>query len=151
MKATKEAFLANLACQLPPASHEFELNRYTRNATNAARERLVGINNRIVAGMLLYSTRYKLGNCTNNRFSNIEQECITGTHDERSFGVDPVFKVGTELYDNELNYEASQVRTTFAGLLGPGFRFQMMHCSRCATCYMRGAGCSLVDVKRFPR
>lgn len=101
--ANKDGFLANLACDLKPRSHEFELHRYTRVVQDEARVRLLGINNRIVAGMLMYSTRYELGNCTNNRFSHIEQECIQGQDPGHPFGVDPVFKVGTTLYNNDLN------------------------------------------------
>mmetsp|Transcript_38784 Transcript_38784/g.53872 ORF Transcript_38784/g.53872 Transcript_38784/m.53872 type:complete len:1579 (-) Transcript_38784:245-4981(-) len=104
-KAEKDAALSNMPCEITPASYQFELANHNRSTINAARERLVGINNRVVAGMLLYSRRNELGNCTTSRFSNIENECIKGLDAGHSYGVDPVFKLGTTLYDPDLDYE----------------------------------------------
>jgi len=103
--ADKKAFLANFACDITPHAYSFELDNFEYNQTDAARERLVGINNRVVAGMLLYTTRNKLGNCSTTRFSNIENECIKGLDPGYSYGVDPVFKSGEDLYNADLAYD----------------------------------------------
>jgi len=110
LKAEKEAYLANIPCQLTPQGYLFELQEHTSIPEPAARERLVGINNRIVAGMLLYSTRYQLGNCTNTRFPQIENRCIKKQDEGVSYGVDPVFKLGTNLYDPDLNHLETMTR-----------------------------------------
>jgi hypothetical protein len=49
LKAEKEAYLANIPCQLTPQGYLFELQEHTQFPEPAARERLVGINNRIVS------------------------------------------------------------------------------------------------------
>jgi len=108
--AQKNALLANFACDISPAAYNFDLENFVYNKTDAARERLVGINNRVVAGMLLYTTRNRLGNCSTTRFSNIENECIKGRDPGHSYGVDPVFKSGEDLYDSDLASEDQVIK-----------------------------------------
>eukprot|EP00238_Polyblepharides_amylifera_P010194 CAMPEP_0196599430 /NCGR_PEP_ID=MMETSP1081-20130531/94852_1 /TAXON_ID=36882 /ORGANISM="Pyramimonas amylifera, Strain CCMP720" /LENGTH=1166 /DNA_ID=CAMNT_0041925201 /DNA_START=11 /DNA_END=3511 /DNA_ORIENTATION=+ len=103
--ADKDVRLSNLPCTVTPASMEFELRNHNRTKIVAARERLIGINNRVVSGMLFYAKRNLLGNCTNDRFANIENRCIEDKDAGHSYGVDPVFKLGTTLYDPDLDYE----------------------------------------------
>ena len=52
--------------------------------------------------MLLHSTRYDLGRCPSNRFDHITSQCLTGS-DTEPYGVDPVFKRGTSLFNPELD------------------------------------------------
>jgi hypothetical protein len=60
----------------------------------AYRERFVGLNNRVLAGMLIYVERKNLMKCTSSRFDDIDATC-SGGRDVASYGVDPVFKLGT--------------------------------------------------------
>ncbi len=53
--------------------------------------------NRVIAGMLLHQHRTNETNCTESKFSKIQQTC-TGPVTLKSFGVDPIFKRGTTLY-----------------------------------------------------
>ena len=56
---------------------------------------LGGLNNRVIAGMLLYIERKNLVECDSNRFEGIDKTC-SGGRDISSYGVDPMFKLGRE-------------------------------------------------------
>jgi len=105
LEANKKAELSNLACTVKPKEFTFELDNYPDSTNDSARERLVGINNKVVAGMLMYVRRNVLAECNNTRFSNIENYCIAGMDPGHSYGVDPVFKLGEDLYNADLDYE----------------------------------------------
>ncbi len=55
------------------------------------------LNNRVIAGMLLYQTRTNDTNCTDSKFNLIQQTC-TGPRTNLPFGVDPIFRRGSSLY-----------------------------------------------------
>jgi len=57
--------------------------------------RFIGLNNRVIAGMLLYIERKNLVECDSNRFEGIDKTC-SGGRDISSYGVDPMFKLGRE-------------------------------------------------------
>mmetsp|Transcript_39231 Transcript_39231/g.47511 ORF Transcript_39231/g.47511 Transcript_39231/m.47511 type:complete len:1596 (-) Transcript_39231:688-5475(-) len=105
LKLEKQSEFANLPCDLKPKYKRFDIDRYEETIPDEARQRLIGINNKVVAGMLMYSTRNKFDKCNNTRFEKIESKCITGlATDLQGFGVDPVFKLLTPLYDADLAY-----------------------------------------------
>ena len=55
--------------------------------------------------MLVYVERKNLIECPSNRFEAIDRTC-SGGRDISSFGIDPVFKLGTPLYNADYdNYE----------------------------------------------
>ena len=101
MQLTKQVALANLPCSVTPYSYSFNM---TQSASllppSAVRSRLVGLSNRVVAGVMLYVQRLSVGPC-NSRFGGLASACPLngGTLDTRAFGVDPAFKFGSVLYN----------------------------------------------------
>ncbi|KAK9819873.1 hypothetical protein WJX72_003501 [[Myrmecia] bisecta] len=105
--ATKEATLSNIPCTTDSLTlYGFIVNSYNQQVVNTARERRIGLTNRVIAGMLLQTTRTTPVNCSDSRFNNIESEC-KGHADTAPYGVDPVFKLGATLYNPDLDNEAS--------------------------------------------
>jgi hypothetical protein len=66
------------------------------------RERNIGLTNRVIAGMLVHTWRTRQVRCAKSRFDQIQSQC-TGGEDLRPYGVDPVFKRGTDLYNPDLD------------------------------------------------
>ncbi|KAG2499695.1 hypothetical protein HYH03_002630 [Edaphochlamys debaryana] len=99
---TKATKLSNLPCNSQPtASNSFTLVDGTGNQTSAARYRYVGLTNRVVGGMLLHQVRTNETLCPDSKFNKIQKTC-TGPRTLASYGVDPVFKRGTTLYDPDM-------------------------------------------------
>lgn len=109
----KAAKLANVPCvSTPSTDNNFVLDNGNIVDTSTARERNIGLTNRVISGMLLHQWRTNDTNCTESKFSKIQQTC-TGPTTLKSFGVDPIFKRGTTLYNPD--YDDSD------GLLVLGF------------------------------
>ena len=70
------------------------------------------LTNRVIAGMLLYQTRTNDTNCSDSKFNQIQQTC-TGPTTLKAFGVDPVFKSGTMLYNPDYDDIANSIVTQF--------------------------------------
>ena len=51
---------------------------YNYTIPDAARRREMGLSNRLIAGMLMQTTRTTPINCTDSRFNNIESQCKGG-------------------------------------------------------------------------
>ena len=102
----KENLLMNTPCQMNVLYNRFELNNFNNTEPPIAyRERFIGLNNRVIAGMLLYVERKNLVECESNRFEKIDKTC-SGGRDISSYGVDPVFKLGTPMYNPDYdNFE----------------------------------------------
>jgi hypothetical protein len=69
---------------------------------NTARERLVGLTNRVVGGMLIHTTRMSYDKCEDSRFAKILNNCASGVSTV-PYGVDPVFVMGSTLFDPDLD------------------------------------------------
>ena len=52
--------------------------------------------------MLVHTWRTRQVQCAKSRFDQIQSQC-TGGEDLRPYGVDPVFKRGTDLYNPDLD------------------------------------------------
>jgi hypothetical protein len=78
------------------------VDNYDDVALGTARERLVGLTNRVVAGILVHTTRMSYDDCDGSRFSKIESNCASGIS-TASYGVDPVFVMGSSLFDPDLD------------------------------------------------
>ncbi|PNH05688.1 hypothetical protein TSOC_008032 [Tetrabaena socialis] len=95
----KAAKLANIPCNSDPsAANTFVLDNGNSVDTSTARERNVGLTNRVIAGLLLHQTRTNETLCPESKFDKIQKTC-TGPQTVASFGVDPVFKRGTSSYN----------------------------------------------------
>ena len=130
-RAQKSAFLSNQVCQLGSVRHKFSINRgYNYSVPpDAVRDRNVGLKNHLLGGLLLTAKRQKLEPCKGGgreRFSALHSECPAGM-DNRPYGVDPVFKLGSSLYvppyDTEDNlarfYNCSEVpNATYSNAAG---------------------------------
>eukprot|EP00898_Chlorokybus_atmophyticus_P004262 jgi/Chlat1/4837/Chrsp31S04872 len=106
-----------------PSAQPFELVNYSaeqKKAENAlnqdtvhnARWRTIGVTNRVIAGMLIHQTRWAIGNCSNERFSQLlprDGVCTAKTLSLEPYGVDPVFLKASTLY----NSSAVDERTRF--------------------------------------
>jgi hypothetical protein len=96
---TKNAILMNAPCQMGPVDREFELENFeNEDPAEAFRERYVGLSNRVVAGMLFYVKKKELNLCDNDRFADLDKFC-PGDIDTSAYGVDPVFKLGTPMFN----------------------------------------------------
>jgi hypothetical protein len=96
---TKNAILMNVPCQMGPVDREFELENFeNEDPAEAFRERYVGLSNRVVAGMLFYVKKKELNLCDNDRFADLDKFC-PGDIDTSAYGVDPVFKLGTPMFN----------------------------------------------------
>lgn len=107
--------LANAPCvQDAVVPHAFALDNgeLPRNAT--ARDRSVGLNNRVIGGMLLHTWRAVRGECPATRFSAVSGACrLRGSgaggrggggsaFDTSPYGVDPAFKPGAASFQPDL-------------------------------------------------
>lgn len=77
-ESTKDATLANTPCTQTEDDYTFSVANYNESVTDSARERYLGLTNRVIAGMLLHTTRTTPVNCTDSRFSDIESLCKGG-------------------------------------------------------------------------
>ena len=62
--------------------------------------------------MLLYQKRTNDTNCSNSKFNQIQQTCV-GPNTLKAFGVDPVFKSGTGLYNPDFDDFKGQIVTSY--------------------------------------
>lgn len=110
MDQLKRNLLANLQCEVTPRNYDFTVKPLPGagyiSTANTTRFRLVGLTNRVVAGMMLHTTRVLPKNCTDERFKNLDNKC-TGPPTLAAYGVDPVFKLGSSLYNADLDNEVS--------------------------------------------
>jgi hypothetical protein len=83
-----------------------QVDNYDDVTLNTARDRLIGLTNRIIGGVLLHTTRMSYSECEDTRFSKIEHNCAGGVSTD-SYGVDPVFVRGSTLFDPDLDNEKS--------------------------------------------
>ena len=105
LKYQKQVALSNLQTgNYSAVAYGFEIARYNNTEPDTARERHIGLTNRVIAGMLLHTTRTLPANCSSTRFKDIDNTC-TGELDVLSFGVDPVFKRGAQMYNPDLDNE----------------------------------------------
>ncbi|DBB14252.1 TPA: hypothetical protein ACH3X3_001198 [Trebouxia sp. C0006] len=116
-ESTKDATLANDPCTENEDDYTFAVANYNDTVATSARERYLGLTNRVIAGMLLQTTRTTPVNCTDSRFSDIESLCKGGP-DLAAYGVDPVFKSGTDLYNADLDDETDTVSFYNCSTLG---------------------------------
>ncbi|KAA6428169.1 MAG: hypothetical protein FRX49_01765, partial [Trebouxia sp. A1-2] len=116
-ESTKDATLANDPCTENEDDYTFSVANYNDTVASSARERYLGLTNRVIAGMLLQTTRTTPVNCTDSRFSDIESLCKGGP-DLAAYGVDPVFKSGTDLYNSDLDDETDTVSFYNCSTLG---------------------------------
>ena len=77
-ESTKDATLANDPCTQNEDDYDFTVANYNDTVAASARERYLGLTNRVIAGMLLQTTRTTPVNCTDSRFSDIESLCKGG-------------------------------------------------------------------------
>ena len=79
LSANKTAVLSNSPCtSATTASHEFVVLNYNDTIPDTARERSLGLTNRVIAGMLLHSTRSTPVDCKDSRFDNLDNVCSGG-------------------------------------------------------------------------
>ena len=106
----KKSALSNSPCTEQPARHAFQLA--TKDGItyptqiNSTRFRMVGLTNRVVAGMMLHSTRKSSKDCGDKRFDKITEEC-RGAYEKTPYGIDPVFRASSTLYDPDLDNQES--------------------------------------------
>ncbi|KAI8467677.1 MAG: hypothetical protein J3K34DRAFT_480735 [Monoraphidium minutum] len=94
--------LANTPCSAGSVGqHPFSVSNGNGGANDMARDRSVGLNNRIVGGILLHTWRAAEVPCPATRFSAIQSTC-SGPLDVSSYGVDPAFKPGTSSFQADL-------------------------------------------------
>ena len=137
---TKNAILMNVPCQMGPVDREFELENFeNEDPAEAFRERYVGLSNRVVAGMLFYVKKKELNLCDNDRFADLDKFC-PGDIDTSAYGVDPVFKLGTPMfnpdYDNEKTitkiYNCTKIANATYNVPVEGTDFTANHKPYCA-------------------
>lgn len=77
--ALKQAVLSNTPCSTERVTqNEFTINNYNETVQNTARERLIGLTNRVVAGMLLHTVRTKFQDCEGSRYAALP--VVTACH-----------------------------------------------------------------------
>lgn len=77
-ESSKDATLANTPCTQNTDDYTFTVANYNDSTITSARERYLGLTNRVIGGMLLQTTRTTPVNCTDSRFSDIESLCKGG-------------------------------------------------------------------------
>ena len=85
-ESTKDANLANTPCTQNTDDYTFTVANYNDTSISSARERYLGLTNRVIAGMLLQTTRTTPVNCTDSRFSDIESLCKGGAPSKMFLG-----------------------------------------------------------------
>eukprot|EP00879_Flechtneria_rotunda_P008905 GHRR01009325.1.p1 GENE.GHRR01009325.1~~GHRR01009325.1.p1 ORF type:complete len:543 (+),score=191.85 GHRR01009325.1:394-2022(+) len=93
--------LAASPCTYEPQSIEFSVNNSNNVETNTARERTLGLNNRVLAGLMLHTWRTQDVKCPETRFSKVES-CCSGPIDISPYGLDAVFKLGSPIFNPDL-------------------------------------------------
>lgn len=88
---------------------EFVVDNYEEEVQSTSRRRYIGLTNRVIAGMLVHSTRTMPSQCPDSRFQDLTEACNEGIS-SGSFGVDPIFKSGTSLYNPDLDNEETMQR-----------------------------------------
>lgn len=72
--------LANLPCNtLPLTAYYFVVDNDNTPVDDTARERTIGLNNRVIAGMLVHTHRAEEKTCPSSKFDVIQNIC-TGKH-----------------------------------------------------------------------
>ena len=71
------------------------------------RERFLGVSNRVVAGVLVHTTRASTERCASSRFAQLGPECASESGlDLSPYGIDPVFlHTSADLFDESLAQE----------------------------------------------
>eukprot|EP00887_Chlorella_sp_A99_P002467 scaffold10.g2467.t1 len=109
LMSAKEALLSNTPCSSSATeSYPFTVDSYPDVSIQASRMRLIGLSNRVVAGLLLYVRRGMGGACPSARFASLDSDCA-GDLATSPFGVDPTFKSGTQSYDPTLADAATSI------------------------------------------
>ncbi|KAF5832196.1 hypothetical protein DUNSADRAFT_12003 [Dunaliella salina] len=93
----------------PTESYMFELRNDPFEKADRARERYVGLTNRVISGLLLHQVRVEdveCGMC--DEFGKIDDSC-KGEVKTEPYGVDPVFKRGTSLYNPDFDDIDSEI------------------------------------------
>ena len=104
--------LANAPCDADAvAAHAFAVENGNQAPNATARDRSVGLNNRVVGGLLLHTWRDARGACPPTRFSAVSGACRLGRagggaggggFDTAPYGVDPAFKAGSASFQPDL-------------------------------------------------
>lgn len=95
--------LSNIPCtSFPSVSYQFDLDNGNLGNGTEARERNIGLTNRVIGGLLLHQWRTDQTKCSDSKFDKIQPLC-TGPLTIQSYGVDPIFKSGTDLYNPDLD------------------------------------------------
>ena len=75
---------------------------------DVSRIRMLGVNNRVVAGILLHTTRADVESCGTTRFSHLGPSCTSETNlDVAPYGVDPIFLRTSEIFDEKMRPAAA--------------------------------------------
>lgn len=98
----RTALLANTICSERQRSIFFTMQNYESVESKRPRDRDIGLSNKLLAGMLLHSSRRDRSVCENDPFLSKEASCFGG-RSTTPFGIDPVFKRGAELYQPDLD------------------------------------------------
>jgi len=69
---------------------------------SSSRKRYMGIQNRILGGLLIHQTRRKQETCPSKRFESLFTNCTSKERSTDPYGVDPAFLSTSELYRPEL-------------------------------------------------
>lgn len=102
----KKATMSNIPCSEATMRHAFEIS--TKDGIsyptqlNSTRFRMVGLTNRVVAGMMVHATRKGMADCGDARFDKIDENC-RGARTVEPYGIDPVFRASSALYDPDLD------------------------------------------------
>uniref|UniRef100_A0A7S0YB92 Polycystin cation channel PKD1/PKD2 domain-containing protein n=1 Tax=Polytomella parva TaxID=51329 RepID=A0A7S0YB92_9CHLO len=111
--STKAATLANIPIQSnPEVDYLFTMENVDFVTYNSSRERDIGLTNRLVGGMFLHVTRVNETTCASSKFNNLQNTC-TGERSIIPYGVDPVFKMGTQSYNPSLDDPAGLIVTQY--------------------------------------
>uniref|UniRef100_A0A6S8IGD5 Polycystin cation channel PKD1/PKD2 domain-containing protein n=1 Tax=Dunaliella tertiolecta TaxID=3047 RepID=A0A6S8IGD5_DUNTE len=98
--------------KLPTADNVFEMDNGNKLKESVPRERNVGLTNRVIAGMLLHQVRTEDVNCTDSKFFKIQESCA-GPRTIASYGTDPVFKRGTQLFNPDFDDAEQELLVQF--------------------------------------
>ncbi len=95
--------LANTPCATVAVSdHPFTVDNGNAAPNATARGRSIGLNNRVVGGLLVRTWRAGRRRCPATRFSMIQPSCRAASLDLSSFGIDPAFKPGASSFQPDL-------------------------------------------------
>lgn len=88
--------------------YSFQIDNYEEQENVHSRERFIGLSNRVIAGMLVHTTRSIPIRNSRSRFEDVQFDSRQGLSIS-SYGVDPVFKSGTSLYNPDFDDEEDTV------------------------------------------